>query len=294
MAALAVCLGIVCLGLIVYIILMNSQIRHISQLLEKRTNQNSSQLVNTTLINKNINLLAADINKSLKAEEQLRLKLIDDEDNFKEMIANISHDLRTPLTSMDGYVQLIEHDENNENQLNRLHIVRKHTKELAALINHFYEYSYLIDSKPAMNKEEFSLTDFATECIAEAVSMFEKADMTVDMDVKEEYVYADKELTMRIMQNLIRNAVSHGRDKTVIRITRDDFVRLHFMNKIYEDEIIDTSRIFDRFYSRGKDGKSTGLGLSIVSVLASLMGGSVKASCKDGMLDICVAFTPKE
>lgn len=294
MTAVVACLGVLCLGLIVYIVLLNGQIKYISHILEKRTKQNSRQLVNTTLVNRNIDKLAAGINKSLKAEEQLRLKLINDEDNFKEMIANISHDLRTPLTSMDGYVQLIEQNEQDEKQLLRLDIVRRHTKELAALINHFYEYSYLIDSRPTINREAFSLTDFVTECIADSVSLFENANMPVDMEEHEEYVYADKEMTMRIVQNLIRNAVSHGREIAVIRITKDDQVHLHFMNKTFNGEIIDTDRIFDRFYSRGKDGRSSGLGLSIVNVLATQMGGSVAAELKDEMLDICVTFTAAE
>lgn len=97
------------------------------------------------MINKGLNDLTANINKCLKSEDTLRLKGFRADKKFKELIANILHDLRTPLTAIKGYQQLMEKGELTEEQRKKLEIVQKHTEELGQLIEHFFEYSYLLN-----------------------------------------------------------------------------------------------------------------------------------------------------
>ncbi len=85
-------------------------------------------------------------------EELLRLDSIREEKRFKELIANISHDLRTPLTAIKGYQQLIEKDELNDNQREKMQIAQKHAHELEKLIEHFFEYSYLVTTELKLNR----------------------------------------------------------------------------------------------------------------------------------------------
>ncbi len=160
--------------LVSYIIFLQLQLRHINLQLTKRLMVHTRQPISLELINKELNALVININKCLKVEELLRLDSIREEKRFKELITNISHDLRTPLTAIKGYQQLIEKDELNDNQREKMQIAQKHAHELEKLIEHFFEYSYLVTTELKLNREHINLTNLVTECLTEFVMAFEK------------------------------------------------------------------------------------------------------------------------
>lgn len=208
----------------------------------------------------------------------------------KELIANISHDLRTPLTAIKGYQQLIEKEALSDNQLHKLQIAEKHADELGTLIEHFFEYAYLVNTEPAPKSEKINLTNLVVECLAESVAVFEQNNLVVHFDEASNiFVIADKEMTIRIIQNLIRNCVQHSDSDIEVQILTDKNAIISFKNYVKDTSEIDVGRLFDRFYTPDKSRhKTTGLGLSIVKLLAENMGGSASASLNDGFLDIQV------
>ena len=143
-------LSILIIILALYIIFIKHEIRSINEKLCTRLSEDTREPIKIMLISKDLNVLASSINKSFKAEENLRLKVLRDEKNFKEMIANISHDLRTPLTAIKGYQQLINKGPLTEDQKVKLKIAKKHADELEILIGNFFEYSYLLNSEPQL------------------------------------------------------------------------------------------------------------------------------------------------
>lgn len=273
-----------------YIIFFQLQLRCINQQLAKRLTEHTRQPISLQLINKELNTLAVNINKCLKAEETLRLDGIREEKRFKELIANISHDLRTPLTAIKGYQQLMEKGMLSDEQHQKLKTAQKHADELGGLIEHFFEYSYLLNADPDLSIERINLTNLVTELLAESVAFFEENNLMVHIEeAKPVFVSADREMTVRIVQNLIRNSLVHSGGDVTVQVWGTEKGVISFKNSLKNTSEIDVERLFDRFYTADKSrNKSTGLGLSIVRLLAEKMSGNASVSLQNGLLDIQV------
>jgi signal transduction histidine kinase len=276
--------------LILYIVILQMQLRSINKQLDRRLQERTRQPISLELVNRELNKLVSKINKCLKAEESLRLSSIQEEKRFKEMIANISHDLRTPLTAIRGYQQMINNGELPADQRKRLQVARKHTEELGSLIEHFFEYSYLINAEPEMKLERINLSNLVTECLIAAIPVLEENHMEVHMEESPAiFILADKEMVIRIVQNLIRNCIQHSKGDIEVQLVAQESIAISFRNPVSSSIDIEVEQLFDRFYTGDRSrGSSTGLGLSIVKLLAEKQGGSVGAHLQDGILEIQV------
>lgn len=288
--AAVVILSLIIILLVMYIIFFQLQLRNINRQLKSRLTEHTRKPITLEMINSQLNVLAANINKCLKVEENLRLESLRDEKHFKEMIADISHDLRTPLTAIKGYQQLMEKGNLSDEQKKKLKIAEKHADELGSLIEHFFEYSYLLNTDVEPKLKKINLVNLTAGCIAEFVPVLEKNNLEVHFhEVPPVFVIADKEMTIRIIQNLLRNCIQHSDGNIEVQITTDGV--LSFRNSVSNASEIDAERIFDRFYTSDKArSKTTGLGLSIVKLLAESMGGSTEAVIKNDVLEIRVGF----
>ncbi len=276
--------------LALHTVLLHRELRSMNQQLNKRLTGDSRQPVRIELINRELSRLTENINKSLKAEETLRLISIREEKKFKELIADISHDLRTPLTAIKGYQQLLDKDELMPKQRKKLQVAMRHADELEILINHFFEYSYFLNAEVKMKPEQINLTNLVTECIAAFVPEIEKHGFMIKInETTPVYALADQEMTLRIVQNLIRNCEAHSAGDVEVQITASDRAVLSFTNPVEKASEIDVNRIFERFYNgHMSTRKTTGLGLSIVNVLTEQMGGSASAHLQGNELTIQV------
>ncbi len=277
-------LSIIALLLIIYIIVIQTQLRRINRQLENRLEGDTRQPVRVELINRELSQLTSNINKCLKAEETLRLESVREEKRFKELIANISHDLRTPLTAIRGYQQLMEKGHLTEEQRNRLGVAQKHAEQLGHLVDHFFEYSYLLNSELKPQLERINLTNLVTECLAGYVSSFEEHGLTLSFDETPPiFVMADKEMIFRIIQNLLRNCLTHSAGNVEVKLTAYQAAVISIKNPVENTSQIDITRLFDRFYTGDSSrSRTTGLGLAIVKILAEEMGGNVSAElCKN-------------
>ncbi|MDP4147718.1 MAG: HAMP domain-containing sensor histidine kinase, partial [Bacillota bacterium] len=220
MLVIVVCiLSILIILSTVYIVFLQLQLRSINRQLTKRLTENTRQLITLQLVNKELNDLAVNINKCLKAEETLRLDGIHEEKRFRDMIANISHDLRTPLTAIKGYQQLIEKGILSQAQRQKLQIAQKHADDLGRLIDRFFEYAYLINAEQVPQVERINLTNLVTECMAESIVILEENNLSLRFnETQPVFVLVDKEMTVRIIQNLIRNCVQHSDSDIEVQI----------------------------------------------------------------------------
>jgi signal transduction histidine kinase len=293
---LAIVIGVLSFLIILlsmYIVFLQLQLRNINRQLTKRLTENTRQPISLELLNKELNALAININKCLKADEILRINGIREEKRFKELIANISHDLRTPLTAIKGYQQLMGRGVLSAEQKQKLMVAQKYSDELGSLIEHFFEYSYLLNTEPELSLERINLTNLVTECLAEAINSFEDNNLTVYVEeMSPVFVLADLEMTTRIIQNLIRNCTQYSTGEIKVRILSALNGVISFSNPVKAVSAIDVKQLFDRFYTADKArNKSTGLGLSIVKLLAEQMGGNAYASLHDNVIEIRIELT---
>jgi signal transduction histidine kinase len=289
-AIIALCIGLLLLA--VYVVFIKLQLHSMNLQLKKRLAEHTRQPVSLTLLDKGLNRLAVNINNCLKAEESLRLDVIREEKQFKEAIANISHDLRTPLTAIKGYQQLIGKGTLSDEQRRKLKIAQKHADELGSLIEHFFEYSCLLNADMQPKLERLNLSNLTAECLVEFITIFEEKHLAVHFDEPVPiFVLADKEKVIRIIRNLICNCIQHSKSDVEVKLAVGQMVELSFENAVCKEEKIDVNRFFDRFYTADKARSgNTGLGLSIVKLLTEQMGGKTSATIQDGCLKIKVGL----
>lgn len=289
MIILTVVLGVAVLLLAAHFFSLRRQLRRIDKQLQARLTEDKYQPLDVELLNKDLNRLTATINKWLKQEEDKGLMRIRDENHFKEMVADISHDLRTPLTAIKGYLQLVGSEELSEKQKEKLRIAEKHADELGDLLEHFLEYSYAINAGQTLNFEKVELSQLVADCLIEAEPLFNDKGLKLNFET-ESFAYADldREACMRLIRNLINNALQHSPSDITVRIyTSINSVTIMFANAV--DCPLDTERIFDRFYTSSKKG--SGLGLAIVKMLAQQIGGDAYADLQENILSIFVVFS---
>ncbi|MDM5300769.1 HAMP domain-containing sensor histidine kinase [Bacillus subtilis] len=286
-------LTILIILLVLYIVLIQLQLRNINYQLEKRLTEHTRQPVSVELINKDLNKLTVNINRYLKAEESLRLKSIREDRKFRELIVNISHDLRTPLTAIKGYQQLVKNGELSYEQQKKLEIAVKHTDELENLIQYFFEYTYLTNSEPEIDLERTNLNNLVAESLVAFIPILEENNLAVQFkETSPIFVLADKKMVKRIIQNLIRNCIQHSEGDIEVRLLLlKDRVMISFKNPIKDAYKVDEEQLFDRFYTGDRArNKSTGLGLAIVKLLAEQMCGNTEAIVESESLDIRVSL----
>lgn len=285
-------LTVLLIAMLIYIVRVWWQIRNINHSLEIRAKEDRKQYITLSVHNRGLVALTANLNRCLEAEEKSMMKVRQSENEFKQLIANLSHDLRTPLTAIRGYLQLMNTENLSDDKRKNLDVAFRYSDELGQLIEHFFEYTYLADATKEMNIQTVNLTNLVIQLLADSVALFEENGIEIEV-MEGDMVYAsiDCEMTTRIVQNLIRNTIAHSAGKLTVKIEQDDMARIYFTNPMRRGYQIDASRIFDRFYTGDQSRhRTTGLGLSIVSLLATQMGGNAKAMSEDGQLTIIISF----
>ena len=216
------------------------------------------------------------------------------EQAIRQQIANISHDLRTPLTSILGYLQLLEGEGlTGEERREYLAIVQGRAKALQSMIVSFYDLSRLEGGEYPLSRERVDLYHVLSELVAEFYNDFEGFDMTVELREGLPAVIADPAGVLRVFTNLIRNAMEHGRSRMSILLYQEgDEVVSVFANDAPGLTQEDVEHVFDRFFTADKmrTGQSTGLGLAIVKALVERMGHTVSAELDGDLFRVMVRW----
>lgn len=213
---------------------------------------------------------------------------------IRQQIANISHDLRTPLTSILGYLQLLEGEGlTAEERREYLAIVQGRAKALQSMIVSFYDLSRLEGGEYPLSRERVDLYHVLSELVAEFYNDFEGFDMTVELREDLPSVTADPAGVLRVFTNLIRNAMEHGRSRmSILLYQEEDEVVSVFANDAPGLTPEDVEHVFDRFFTADKmrTGQSTGLGLAIVKALVERMGHTVFAELEGDLFRVVVRW----
>ena len=223
-----------------------------------------------------------------------KLSIIRQEHYLKETISNISHDLRTPLTSLIGYLQLLQKTNLTVEQTEYLNISISRGKYLQTLINDFYDITVLENKNSIPNLTKINLNTIITEIVLSFTEQFEQKKITPTINFlnTSTYVLADETMLKRIITNLISNVIRYGTKELKVTISHNDFVDVKFQNLISSNTNIDITKIFEQFYtadiSRNQSG--SGLGLYIVKLLTEKMNGKVSATFKDNELVISLSL----
>lgn len=284
---------VVIVGLLFYIFYIQRQIRLMNIQLSQRLHEQYTQPISVELVNKEINQLVANINRILIESQKSRSYIKREEKYYKEMISNISHDFRTPLTAIKGYQQMLLNEPLTEKQLAKLGVAQKHVGRLEQLVATFFEYSHLHSNEDQPKKDRINISNIVFEEIAGAFAQFEQQGIAVTLPNYEPLIInSDEEMLLRIVQNLVRNSIMHAQGDVTIKMwLEEEHAYICFQNPIDENIQLNPNQLFDRFYTTDNSRrKNTGLGLSIVKLLAEKLGGNVAAKIENGMIEFLVCL----
>lgn len=289
-----VILSIIIIILLVFIIDYKRDIKYISKQIISSEGQFRNIRMHT--LNKEIEDLVLRINELYKTNHNINLKIRKSDEDLRRSIANMSHDLRTPLTSIMGYMQLIE-DENipAEEKKKYLEIIERRTQNLNSLITSFYELSRIESDEYKFKLKAINLNKILCENIALFYNDFVNKNIEPVINIEENvpYIVADENSVMRIFSNLIENMLKHG-DKNVIIILKKSgsYIITEFANNSSKLRQEDVAHIFDRFFTAdgSRSDSNTGLGLSITKAFVEQMGYKIDAALEGGMLKIKIVW----
>ncbi|KIL73930.1 sensor histidine kinase [Bacillus badius] len=244
------------------------------------------------LLTENINHMAEEIMVNIERERKV-------EKQKNELITNVSHDLRTPLTSIMGYLRLLRDAKyENAGQYNEyIEIAFSKSEKLQSLIDDLFEYTKLTNEEMALEREEICLNGVLNQLIEELVPQAEEHGLLFVKEFPKESMYAsvDSEKMVRVFDNLLMNAIKYSKDEGEIRVSlqrEDDMIRISVTNQSEEFTKEELRNVFERFYkkdaSRSRVYEGSGLGLAIAKSIVELHGGEIGADYKDGFVQFTI------
>lgn len=280
-------MGIICILIAIIIVLIAIIIGYKREFrrIRKEINNNLNDYINikTKSVDKDLEALVAEVNLIFDSKQKVVAEKKKTEEELRASIANMSHDLRTPLTSIMGYLQMIRLENISENDKNEyMDIVEKRTKSLQQLISSFYDLSRIEGNEYNFQYKKVNLNNILCENIAIFYNDFINNNIEpiieIDEDIKE--IISDEGAITRIFSNLIGNMIKHGENFVKITLKQEeDVIITEFINKATELTEENVDKLFERFYTvdKSRSDRNTGLGLYITKVLVEKLGYNITA-----------------
>ncbi len=201
--------------------------------------------------------------------------------------------MRTPLTAISSYLDLLDKAEKNETVERYLDIIRNRTEALSLLTEEMFRYSLITSTEYNIKTEPVSVNRVLENSILEYYAALHERGINPDICMTEKQVVRklDQTALSRIFSNLLNNAIKYSDGDLSIALTDDGVIT--FSNTALDLSELQVERLFDRFYTLENARKSTGLGLSIARILIEQMNGTITAKYENGTLNICITL-PRE
>lgn len=274
--------------LIIKIYFMRKSIREIEISLDNILNENTNNLITISSSDKKMKKLASLLNVELKKLRKERLQYENGNQGLKNMVTNISHDMRTPLTVISGYVELI--NENKEYNEKYVDIVERKTKELIVLTEELFDYSKTMDMGIKIAKENCCVNEILENTLISYYSIFKSKNLRPQINISENKIYknVNRGAVVRVFENIISNVIKYGEGD--FEVVLDDSGKVVFSNETSKLDTTTVEKIFDRYYTVENARSSTGIGLSIAKQLIELNGGEISAKYLDNHFMIEIEF----
>ncbi|MFS0658928.1 HAMP domain-containing sensor histidine kinase [Niallia alba] len=296
----AIFIFIIAVILLTRLFALKKEVKKISKQLEKYNDRKTNKKIEMALFDKNMEKLGLEINKLIDLYVAENRKRIRYENEQKQAIANMSHDLRTPLTSILGYFQMAEEEDVTADERKELlSIANKRAKRLETLLKDFFELSIIESTDHHLKSEQINLRNLTIDVLISFYDRFQERNMepTIHIPEKDVFIIADESAVTRVIENLLSNAIMHSDGNIIISLEEQaSTVKLSVRNDAYSLTDEDARLMFDRFYKadRSRSGKSTGLGLSIVKSFMEKMSGEVTGHLNEGQLIIICEWKAAE
>lgn len=286
---------IVILLIIIYICLFKREIRNIKKQLGIIANCKTNAIINANFIDADLIDLINMINRYIKKCADVENKDRESKDSLRNTILNMSHDVRTPLTSVQGYLQLLEMEGISDSKKRMyLKVIKDRTELLHNMMENFFELAKIESDNFSLNLKRINLSSNLSEALALYYDEFQKVEIEMEIDFQEAlYVLLDENAIKRVLHNILNNIVKHG--ARMVRITsykKDKKAFMTFTNDAQDINQDNVKLLFNKFFtvSHSRSEKNTGLGLAITKELVDKMNGTIEAKYLEGNFTLIVSF----
>ena len=281
-------LVVIIFALLLKIFYMRKAIREIKRGFSEKLYTDTNTPIMLSSHDKLVSSLANDINVELKELQKQKHRYIQGDKELKNAITNISHDLRTPLTTICGYLSLLDKEEKSEHIARQLSIIKNRTFALKQLVEELFRYTTIISDTENSVYTETVINNVLEDCISSYYAIFKEKGITPNINLCEQKIVrsVDKTALLRIFNNVIDNAIKYSEGDLTISLFENG--KIVFSNHTSDLNEIQIGKLFDRFYTVNTARKSTGLGLSIAKALIEKMDGNISADYSTNVLSIII------
>lgn len=277
--------------LLVYkLITINISLKEIEHKMKTILNTDTNSLISTSTDNKIVNNFVNKLNVHIKEIRKQELEFKNGNKEIRRSITDISHDLRTPLTSIRGYIDLLKKEKSTKKQKEYLKIIDERVDNLIFLTEQLFDYSKALDTQDRIKKENICINTILEETIISYYALFKKKNVSPIIKICENKIYRhlDPNMLTRIFENIISNCIKHSQDNLNITLTTTG--KIIFSNQTSNLDRISIEKIFDRYYTVENAKNNSGVGLSIAKQLVELNGGEISATYRKNTLIIEIDF----
>lgn len=283
-------LALAALCLLAYLLVLRHSLREAAEELDEKLRTDTNTLISISSGDRAMQSLVTHINRQLQALRRERLRLHSGNAELTAAVTNVSHDLRTPLTAICGYLDLLEQEPQTAAAARYLAVIRERTDAMRALTEELFRYSVLTATADELHTEPVCLNDVLEQSLAGFYGALSARGITPSVQLPEEKVIRplDAAALRRVFDNILSNAAKYSDGDLTVTLSPDGSVT--FSNHASALSRVEAARLFDRFYTVDSARGSTGLGLSIAKLLTEKLHGTISADYENETLRICIAF----
>ncbi len=288
--AVIVIFAIVTIALLVKIHLLQKAAKEIENAFADRLITDTNTLIDISCRDRYMRSLAAAINTQLRKLRTERHLFLQGDTELKNAVTNISHDLRTPLTAICGYLDLLEREEKSEAACRYIEVIKNRAEILTQLTEELFRYSVILTAENDSRKEPVAVNNVLEESIAAFYTALKERGIVPDIRIPENKIIRKlnrSDLT-RVFSNLLNNAIKYSDGDLDIALYETG--EIIFTNTASGLNEVQVGKLFDRFYTVEAARKSTGLGLAIARTLIEQMNGTISAVYENNRLSIRIFF----
>jgi len=280
----------ICIFLVIKIWIMKQETKNIGESFSNIINADTNNLITISTNDRKLKELANLLNDSLKKLRKLELEYKNGNQELKSSITNISHDLRTPLTAIRGYLDLLDQSNLNAKQIKYLNIIDSKVKDLITLTGQLFDFSKALDIHQTIKKENICINSVLEETLVSFYGVFKEHNIIPDIDICDNKVIRllNENMIKRIFENIISNAIKYSDGNFKIKMYDNGIIE--FSNKTDELDQVSLDQLFCRYYTVKNIKQSNGIGLSIAKQLIDLSNGVIEAKYKNNRLMVRVKF----
>lgn len=278
------------LVLLLRLVSIRHSLKEISKGLEDRLSADTNTLILVSSGDREVRALASKLNAQLETLRAEKLRYENGDAQLKASMTNLSHDIRTPLTAICGYLDLLQSLPLDEEQGRYLAVVMERVNAMKDLTEELLQYSVTASSIDCLESKPVCLNEVLEESLAGLYGVFTSVGITPDVRIPEHHVvrFLDRKALRRVFDNILSNASKYSKGDLEVELSCNGEIR--FSNCAPELDSVQTQRLFDRFFSVENARGSYGLGLSIARLLTERMGGLIDATYNEGVLCVTVCF----